>query len=1267
MAHWNSLARRVGVPLTASVLGLLAFSAAAAIPASASTSTPASRATVATRATDATQVTDATRTTAAVGATGTTRTTGTASPNVLQAVQAAPRIPAGARPAGPVPAKTEISGEVVLTPRDNAALVRFIAQVTDKSSPLFHQYLPAGSFAARFGPAKAATAAVLAELKADGLHLSALASDHLFVRFTGRASTVEAAFHTGLESYRLADGSVGRATTAAVALPASIAPSVTAVLGLDQLAHVKPIGVLRPPASDKGKIKPATPASFGHPHGSPKACAAATKAAGNFGGLPDDQIAHAYGAFGLYGSGDLGAGQHVAIYELEPFARSDVKTFDTCYFGAAAAAKMLSRLHAIKVDGGQPAGPGSGEAILDVEDVSAIAPDATIDVYEGQSPGTNGSDYDTIDAYVAMIDADADQVISTSWGLCEQAIQYGQPGLQQAENLLFEQAAAQGQSVFAAAGDNGSDDCNTDETSSPVSGQNPVSVDDPGSQPYVVSVGGTTIDDAATKRPIEQVWNDGAVGGAGGGGISQSWAMPAWQRQSRVPGIALPGSATYTDANKVEKRFGYPANFCLPTVLKQDLLPACRLVPDVSAQADEFTGAITIYQAASGGWGTIGGTSSATPIWAALLALVNASPTCASQPATRHGVGFVSPLLYSVASSPAGYQASFNDITLGGNDVYGLADPAVFGTTKGYDLASGLGSPRLTGPSGQAGLAYYLCGAARPASRPMVTKLAPVTGSTAGGEHVTITGTGFTSGGKSDVAAIEVGTAQLKPGKFTVRSASTITATLPPARAVRPPLAPAPQDGAGPVDVIVTLKDDESSRPGPAATFEYVDTTATGSLPAITGIVADAGAEHKPGKVTIMGSGFTGATSVTFGGVKAASFTVVRRDEITATPPAYSRATACAPLPKAGVYAGENASNDICQVQVEVANAHGVSATGRILPPVQGAVVVDNIGVLVPPAGCHCETTQAPTEYDYVPAPAITSVSTSSPANFASEYGGTLVTIHGKGLDPLTIDWADFGDPASEFSQDVSYLYLTGTELQLESPQESLTTGPLRLPLSIRTLAGQSKPVTVTYAGIPDVTALINLASHKKLNGDYGAQDTGGTPVLVTGKGFAGQVIGPVYFSDAGGSSFGSQYAYAISGNTSLRTHTVAQLPGRVVVEVCTATDCGSSQAAQLYLYAPGNPRVSSVSPTSGPARGGTKVVVSGDNLGCAIAVYFGKAAARKVKPVRTLTDCASTIAVKATSPAGKAGSKVPVSVETVQSYFTGSGRSTTTARFTYK
>ena len=157
------------------------------------------------------------------------------------------------------------------------------------------------------------------------------------------------------------------------------------------------MGALRPAASDKGKLRSPRAVSFSHPAGSPKACAGATGAAHQFGGLTDDQIGHAYGAFGLYGSGDFGAGQHIALYELEPFLRSDIKTFDTCYFEHVPTAGMLKRLHVVQVDGGQPAGTGSGEANLDVEDISALAPQATIDVYEGPSPGTDGTDYDPVD------------------------------------------------------------------------------------------------------------------------------------------------------------------------------------------------------------------------------------------------------------------------------------------------------------------------------------------------------------------------------------------------------------------------------------------------------------------------------------------------------------------------------------------------------------------------------------------------------------------------------------------------------------------------------------------------------------------------------------------------------------------------------------------------------------------------------------------------------------------------------------------------------
>ncbi|MGA8334078.1 MAG: hypothetical protein WB761_05015, partial [Solirubrobacteraceae bacterium] len=149
--------------------------------------------------------------------------------------------------------------------------------------------------------------------------------------------------------------------------------------------------------------------TFAHPSGSPTPCSAATADAQENDGLTDDQIARSYGAFGQYDNGDLGLGQHIALYELEPFAYSDVRTFDTCFFGAAQAASMLGRLNVIPIDGGQPIGPGSGEANLDVEDLSAMAPDATIDVYESPSPGANGLIYDPVDNYAAMIDADRDQ------------------------------------------------------------------------------------------------------------------------------------------------------------------------------------------------------------------------------------------------------------------------------------------------------------------------------------------------------------------------------------------------------------------------------------------------------------------------------------------------------------------------------------------------------------------------------------------------------------------------------------------------------------------------------------------------------------------------------------------------------------------------------------------------------------------------------------------------------------------------------------------
>lgn len=1190
-------------------------------------------------------------------------------------VQVSPQVPRGAVRIGRLPGSSAVTGAVVLKPRDSAALESFIAEVTDANSPQFHHYLPPGAFAGRFGPAQSTIEAVRAALRADGLRVAGVSDDGLMVRFAGSANRVEGAFHTQLERYRLADGSLGEANSSAVTLPGSLAGSVAGVVGLNTLVPEQSLGIVGPVRPGQKQFPAAQTGSFVHPSDSPTPCRDAKADATSIGGLTDDQIANAYGAYGLYGSGDTGAGQHIAVYELEPFLRSDIHTFDACFFGAARAAAMMSRLHVFPVDGGQPAGPGSGEAVLDVEDISALAPGATIDVYEGPSPNANPNVYDALDEYAAIIDADRDTIVSTSWGLCEQAVERGQPGLQEAENYLFEQAAAQGQTVFAAAGDNGSDDCNTFETSSVAKGQNPLSVDDPGSQPYVVGVGGTTITNAASQPAQEQVWNDGADGGGGGGGISTSWEMPAWQQAASVPGIARPGSSVYREANAVEQQHGYRENFCQAELNGVSASTPCRLVPDVSAQADEDTGAITVFsvgfesQQFPNGWVTIGGTSSATPIWAAMTALIDASPTCDDQAVTRGGVGFLSPVLYKVASDPSEYAASFNDIDTGDNDVYGLTGGQTFAATRGYDLASGLGSPRLTGPGGIAGLAYYVCSLGQSASRPVVSSLAPAIGSASGGERIVISGRGFKSGGASGVAAVQIGTRPVS--SFTVSSPTSITVTLPPARETLPPSAPAPQDGAGPAMVIVTLRNGESSATGPTTRFQYVDEQPSvgGAIPSVTGVSPDGGLETSTQTVAILGSGFTAATRVTFGGV-AAHFRVLSPYRIAATRPRYSSATACSRLPSRGVFKHENARNDICQVQVRVSGPDGTSAVGRILPPLQGALVPNSTGVIKQPAGCHCELGQAPSEFDYLPKPAITSVSTSvGPARLASENGGTLITVHGHGFDPQTIDWATIGDPDSESSIDTSYVYATGTEIQILALPQSVTLGPSRMALRVRTEAGDSAPVAITYAGVPVLDSVVNTKNRVQLYGDYGGPDTGGTPIRLLGRGFANQLldISFVQTSASSSPSYGTQHAFTVSADGTLTAHTVEQNPALVKVKVCTVTACSSAKPSDLfYLYPPGNSSVSSVTPASGPGAGGTKTVIDGENLGCPFAVDFGGVAAATFATANKLLSCGTTTSVSATSPPGTSGSSVRVTVETLESYFARHGRSPTTAYFTY-
>jgi hypothetical protein len=552
----------------------------------------------------------------------------------------APVIPAGSAARGVLPQSSVIDATVALQPRDAAALSAYAQAVSTPGSVDYHHFLSVAQFAQRFAPDADHVASVRAALQAQGLTPGPLAANGLSFDVTATAGRMSTAFATSFERYRTPSGRSVFANTTAPALPDSVSGLVQGVIGLDSLAVPKPAGLVRAPRS-RAHARTTTAHDATAPGESP-ACGPASAT----GGYTAAQIASAYGLSDLYAQGDGGSGSTIAVFELEPYLQSDIANYESCY-------GTNTSVTNIPVDGGPGTGAGQGEAALDIEDLIGLAPNSSILVYSGKNTGASA-----IDTYRAIVTQDRAKVISTSWGLCEP-----QEGSAAAttESTLFQEAAIQGQTMFAASGDFGVHDCFRNY------GSTRVAVDDPASQPYVTGVGGTSLS-AAGPPPSETVWNsrwnNGNSGGATGGGVSILWGQPSYQA-----GVALPQSATTCGVSTT----------------------SCREVPDVAADADILTGYSIYY---SGHWSIFGGTSAAAPTWGALAALANSSSAC-----TGRTVGFANPALYQAARTD--YGAYFNDVTTGNNSFDTLTG---FSAAAGYDMASGLGSPK-GGP-----IAAALCG-----------------------------------------------------------------------------------------------------------------------------------------------------------------------------------------------------------------------------------------------------------------------------------------------------------------------------------------------------------------------------------------------------------------------------------------------------------------------------------------------------------------------------------------------------------------------------
>ncbi len=354
----------------------------------------------------------------------------------------------------------------------------------------------------------------------------------------------------------------------------------------------------------------------------------------------------AYGVESLMQRGFTGKGQTVVdiVSFGSPTLQADMDVFDRNFNLPPITIKVLAPFGAIPFDPANNDMNGwAAETELDVQVIHAIAPDANIVVLTSPVSETEGTiglpEFLKLEQYA--VNNHLGTIISQSWGASEVTLKdsAGQQEIQKWDAFYKQATTQQGITFFGSSGDNGSTDF-ADLKATILSKQPTTSF--PTDDPWVTSVGGTSLSRAGNTSFQETAWNNRF--GASGGGYSAFFTRPVYQ------------------------------GCCVKST-------SMRGVPDVSGNADPATG-LAIY---TGGWQLGGGTSASAPLWAAIAAIAN-------QMAGR-ALGFLNPALYKLAGSSS-YAQDFHDIIKGNNNetVDGTIVPG-YAAAQGWDPVTGLGSP----------------------------------------------------------------------------------------------------------------------------------------------------------------------------------------------------------------------------------------------------------------------------------------------------------------------------------------------------------------------------------------------------------------------------------------------------------------------------------------------------------------------------------------------------------------------------------------------
>ena len=413
------------------------------------------------------------------------------------------------------------------------ALQELLTAQQNPASPLYHRWLTPDTFAARFGMADEDIAATETWLQSRGFHIESTARGQDRITFSGNAGQVQAAFGAELHYYR-SEGEIHFAPQSDLTLPTELASMTAAVLHLSNF-RPKPNIKLRTNDAHPNYTMLATQAHYLSPKD------VVTMYDVNPNPLdPPPGVAFSNSSVAVVGQSYVNTSSSSTLSQFQAYSGS----------GGAFVSPVL-----VPGSGVEAISPGDeGESEIDLEYASSIPHNANLYfVYVGDN-----QNYDVFDALAFAITQNIASVVSISYGTCESLM--SATDLDQG-NALFEQAAAQGQTLVAAAGDSGSTACAFYPTSDGLTPaqQQALSVNYPADSPYVTAVGGTQMA-AGTFAPgsspywatastfdavssllsyvPEVVWNEGSASfgiAAGGGGASAHFPRSAWQ--SGVPGI----------------------------------------------------------------------------------------------------------------------------------------------------------------------------------------------------------------------------------------------------------------------------------------------------------------------------------------------------------------------------------------------------------------------------------------------------------------------------------------------------------------------------------------------------------------------------------------------------------------------------------------------------------------------------------------------------------------------------------------------------------